>query len=58
MQVLSLQRAYGGEVNSPEQVAAYLAAGMNDHIVKPINIEEMFATLARWVRPDQGETGR
>ena len=35
-----------------------LAAGMNDHIVKPINIEEMFSTLARWVRPDQGETGR
>ena len=28
-----------------------LAAGMNDHIVKPINIEEMFSTLARWVRP-------
>src|ERR1019366_725849 len=27
-----------------------LAAGMNDHIVKPINVEEMFATLARWVR--------
>jgi len=29
-----------------------LAAGMNDHIAKPINIEEMFATLARWIRPD------
>jgi len=28
-----------------------LAAGMNDHIAKPINIEEMFATLARWLRP-------
>ncbi|MGD9831400.1 MAG: response regulator [Piscinibacter sp.] len=28
-----------------------LAAGMNDHIAKPINIEELFATLARWVRP-------
>ncbi len=28
-----------------------LAAGMNDHIAKPINIEEMFATLARWIRP-------
>jgi CheY-like chemotaxis protein/HPt (histidine-containing phosphotransfer) domain-containing protein len=28
-----------------------LAAGMNDHIAKPINISEMFATLARWVRP-------
>ncbi|HKX40432.1 MAG TPA: response regulator [Burkholderiaceae bacterium] len=28
-----------------------LAAGMNDHIAKPINVIEMFATLARWVRP-------
>jgi PAS domain S-box-containing protein len=28
-----------------------LAVGMNDHIAKPINITEMFATLARWVRP-------
>jgi CheY-like chemotaxis protein len=28
---------------------AALAAGMNDHIAKPINIDEMFATLARWV---------
>jgi PAS domain S-box-containing protein len=28
-----------------------LAAGMNDHIAKPINVAEMFATLARWVRP-------
>ena len=28
-----------------------LAAGMNDHIAKPINVDEMFATLARWVRP-------
>ncbi len=28
-----------------------LAAGMNDHIAKPIDIEEMFATIARWVRP-------
>jgi PAS domain S-box-containing protein len=28
-----------------------LAAGMNDHIAKPINVDEMFATLARWVSP-------
>jgi signal transduction histidine kinase/DNA-binding response OmpR family regulator/HAMP domain-containing protein len=27
-----------------------LAAGMNDHIAKPINIDELFATLARWIR--------
>jgi len=28
-----------------------LAAGMNDHIAKPIKVNDMFATLARWVRP-------
>jgi PAS domain S-box-containing protein len=28
-----------------------LAAGMNDHIGKPINVAEMFATLARWISP-------
>jgi CheY-like chemotaxis protein len=28
-----------------------LAAGMNDHIAKPIRVAEMFSTLARWVRP-------
>jgi signal transduction histidine kinase/CheY-like chemotaxis protein len=28
-----------------------LAAGMNDHIAKPINLDELFATLARWVAP-------
>ena len=27
-----------------------LAAGMNDHIAKPINVDEMYRTLARWVR--------
>jgi CheY-like chemotaxis protein len=30
---------------------AALAAGMNDHIAKPINVNQMFATLARWVTP-------
>jgi CheY-like chemotaxis protein len=28
-----------------------LAVGMNDHIAKPIRFDDMFATLARWVRP-------
>ncbi len=28
-----------------------LAAGMNDHIAKPINVGEMFRTMARWIRP-------
>jgi CheY-like chemotaxis protein len=28
-----------------------LAAGMNDHIAKPINVELMFAIMARWIAP-------
>jgi PAS domain S-box-containing protein len=28
-----------------------LAAGMNDHIAKPIKVDEAFATIARWLRP-------
>ena len=31
-----------------------LEAGMNDHIAKPIKVNDMFATLARWVRPAAG----
>jgi signal transduction histidine kinase/CheY-like chemotaxis protein len=30
---------------------AAIAAGMNDHIAKPIVVDEMFGTLARWVQP-------
>lgn len=33
-----------------------LAAGMNDQITKPIRLEEMFATLARWVHPAVAES--
>ena len=32
-----------------------LGAGMNDHIGKPINVREMFITMAKWITP--GETG-
>ncbi|RCU45278.1 response regulator [Corallincola holothuriorum] len=28
-----------------------LAAGMNDHIAKPINVREMFAIMAKWIKP-------
>ena len=32
-----------------------LDAGMNDHIAKPINVNQMFATLARWLGPRQAK---
>lgn len=28
-----------------------LAAGMNEHIAKPIDIEQLFFTFARWIKP-------
>lgn len=28
-----------------------IAAGMNDHIAKPIDVKEMFNTMARWITP-------
>ncbi len=28
-----------------------LAAGMNDHIAKPINVKKMFNTMAKWIPP-------
>jgi CheY-like chemotaxis protein len=31
-----------------------LAAGMNDHIAKPIDVRAMFETLNRWLRPAGG----
>ena len=34
-----------------------LAAGMNDHIAKPIKVDDVFATLARWVRPPSAAAG-
>jgi PAS domain S-box-containing protein len=34
-----------------------LAAGMNDHVAKPIDVPELFATLARWVRPTRPPAG-
>jgi PAS domain S-box-containing protein len=28
-----------------------LSAGMSDHIAKPLNVDSMFSTIARWIRP-------
>jgi signal transduction histidine kinase/DNA-binding response OmpR family regulator len=33
-----------------------LDAGMNDHISKPINVTEMFCTMAKWIRPQTSVT--
>ena len=34
-----------------------LQAGMCDHIAKPLNVEEMFATISRWIKPVVGSGG-
>lgn len=28
-----------------------LAAGMQDHVTKPVDPDALYATLARWIRP-------
>jgi PAS domain S-box-containing protein len=33
-----------------------LAVGMQDHIAKPLNVSEMFVTLARWIHPAMSVT--
>jgi len=35
-----------------------LAAGMNDHIAKPINIDQFFTTLAQWISPKNNGASR
>ena len=35
-----------------------LEAGMNDHIAKPIDPDQLFATLARWVKPRPVEAAK
>jgi two-component system sensor histidine kinase/response regulator len=32
-----------------------LAAGMNDHVTKPIDPEELFSALVRWIKPGKRE---
>ncbi|MFW5426359.1 MAG: response regulator [Methylophagaceae bacterium] len=33
----------------PEDIERAYTAGMNDHIAKPINVEDMFETIAKWI---------
>jgi two-component system sensor histidine kinase/response regulator len=33
-----------------------LAAGMSDHVTKPIDPDELFSTLARWIKPGERQT--
>ena len=35
-----------------------LDAGMNDHIAKPLNVAEMFATMARWITPSHSASDK
>ncbi len=30
-----------------------LDAGMNDHVAKPLNVQGMFATIAKWIKPSR-----
>ena len=34
-----------------------IEAGMNDHIAKPLNVSEMFSTLAKWISPARVKVG-
>ena len=34
--------------------AKVIEAGMNDHIAKPLNVSDMFNTMAQWIRPASG----
>ncbi len=38
----------------PEQVAALLAAGMDDHVGKPFRQRDLFTAVARWTPPEPG----
>ena len=41
----------------PDQVAQCLAAGMNDHIAKPIRLEELVAKVTHWIGPLEAAAG-
>jgi CheY-like chemotaxis protein len=37
----------------PEQIERCLAAGMDDHLGKPISPAKLLEALARWSQPDE-----
>lgn len=39
-----------------EDLEQVKACGMNDHIGKPINVSQMYSTLARWLKPSSSAT--
>jgi two-component system, sensor histidine kinase and response regulator len=42
---------------SPAGLQRALDAGMNDHVAKPLDIGNLFAILARWIRPGRPTAG-
>ena len=40
----------------PEERRKCLAAGMNDHVTKPIDVAELHETLCRWIKPRPGQS--
>ncbi|WP_326534182.1 response regulator [Pseudorhodoferax sp.] len=41
-----------------DERARVLQVGMNDHIAKPIDVDAMFTTMARWIRPAAGRAAQ
>ncbi|MBO9557935.1 MAG: response regulator [Caulobacter sp.] len=40
----------------PDQIAGCLAAGMDDHVGKPIDLYDLLRTVARWTEPEGAES--
>jgi len=38
----------------PEHVAESFAAGMNDHLTKPVNVEQLYKALCKWGKREKG----
>jgi two-component system sensor histidine kinase/response regulator len=36
--------------SSPEHMAESVEAGMNDHLVKPVDVDKLYATIKMWGR--------